>query len=313
MDDATLANIAVAIATLLLVFVTVYYNSSNIKQIKKQLRIQQRQITALLSNQEPHILVKKSHFVGNELNMSLLNIGGGTAYQIVVASNFYRVKLRRSKEEQQIIQEFFLMDRDEDLKDLFDPTENQEFLFPSGLGWENDNFLVKTAKRLGLASKFLKVHPKASVALVKCQDDGEAILKPGEVTKIFRANPVFFVTDREERDFYGVNKIHQCFDFEKLRSFCQQNKTRYIAVRFSIHSKDAVQNTFFHQEIREFIVDLEEDATLQDAYVKERDLAIKMITFSSRDSDKMCMSLHFYTHSKQNRMIPAEIFDDEIA
>ncbi|WP_243668627.1 hypothetical protein [Methanoculleus chikugoensis] len=89
MDDATLANIAVAIATLLLVFVTVYYNSSNIKQIKKQLRIQQRQITALLSNQEPHILVKKSHFVGNELNMSLLNIGGGgTAYQIVVASNF---------------------------------------------------------------------------------------------------------------------------------------------------------------------------------------------------------------------------------
>lgn len=98
-----------------------------------------------------------------------------------------------------------------------------------------------------------------------------------------------------------------------MRSFCQQNKTRYIAVRFSIHSKDAVQNTFFHQEIREFIVDLEEDATLQDAYVKERDLAIKMITFSSRDSDKMCMSLHFYTHSKQNRMIPAEIFDDEIA
>ncbi|WP_243668625.1 hypothetical protein [Methanoculleus chikugoensis] len=64
----------------------------------------------------------------------------------------------------------------------------------SGLGgWENDNFLVKTAKRLGLASKFLKVHPKASVALVKCQDDGEAILKPGEVTKIFRANPVFLL------------------------------------------------------------------------------------------------------------------------
>lgn len=96
MDISTIANLGVAVGTILLAFFTcllAVYTNRSIKSSQKQLKILEHQNRVIKNQQNPFLQVNEVKFNKNIISFKVENVGLGNAYEVGVFSYFQPVLL----------------------------------------------------------------------------------------------------------------------------------------------------------------------------------------------------------------------------
>lgn len=277
MDHISLSNIAVAIGTIFLAIVTAYYSHKNIKSSKDQLQVLQNQIQLQFSQQEPELHVTHMCFKGNRIQLVLSNLGNGQAYDIIVDSSINIMYFKLTEESKALLKS----NPPEQWKEL-NLLGHYSLDVSKRITCKRDTERIQsiTSNRWPFLNRFgifkpheyeLLTEGRACTSLINLEL-GEPILQGKTEKKVFECEPFFLLHCKVSllSEIFGVDYYHKSYSFNELKELLTQNHIRYISVRFSLVSRDKVQNPILHRNITSFVIDFEDDNSLEEAHSRER-------------------------------------------
>ena len=232
MDIDTIANLGVAVGTILLAlftFLLAIYTSKIIKSSEKQLRILKHQNRVIKSQQNPFLQVNEVKFNKNTVSFKVENVGFGNAYEIGIYSYFQPVLLEDIGYS--------------NLKDLFKiPAEYKEVLKKSP---ESKYDLLNNLFNEGKLKEYYPnlIFNYNSVQLVDINGSGNyKILDNGYVTFLESKYPNFIIRPNEDEiELECEPKYCVCyFDTEKLASsnsyiYSLASKGKHVSRHFNLN------------------------------------------------------------------------------
>ena len=225
------SSILLAFFTLLLAYFTwKLAKTSNLQAefIKKQSDIQTKQLN-------PFLQIKNIKFIKNRIKFTIKNIGQGDAYSLGVYSNFSISKMEIEK--------------------IFKKNKKLQALAK----W---NYEPKTL--IDFKEENKKIISNGNVTFLKRDDYQNIILKPSEEIH-FDVEPNYWIS------YYPENKIvfgkthGRQINITDLMEIFKKNDILFINIEFSIVYKNALREIVEHLPLANFIFDIKNHKTLQDA------------------------------------------------
>ena len=242
-DLAPVAESLVAIGTLVLAYLA--YGS--LRENRKQLSLISSQTAIARSRLQPYLLVKEPKFDGNQLKLSIENLGLGYATWLAIQASFYLVEERSYADPVAVTPISRAQVRERQSRGLtawgrFQPIEKS-------LSYANHR----------------NVLPVSMVTFFVNKEANDSLLRPRE-SGVFSVEPFFgFEIDRGTE-----NQSWQGLAFGDFREFLDGNVVRFVGLDFHVVCKDAVDKDVPSERICRFVMDLRKHQTLEDAFLEKR-------------------------------------------
>ena len=266
-DLAAIATIGVAIATGVLAgatFLLARAASKTLEEEKQQLRMLTYQARAVRSQMDPLLKLHSWSFKKNKLSVEVENLGPGRAFWLVVRSWFNPTSMiTRADENGPPLS-------DEEIKSLIAKGVKKVLVRPTGM--------LHGKKKLDFEGRAVETAATANT-LYNDKLGGESILDPGN-PQVMEVEPGFAIKPAKER-FISGSWAFNPLDFDHAKDFLRSNGAKFAVLGFDIACKNSVGDTVHGESFGHLVVDLYDDATLED--VQKRAFEHALFTLGERD------------------------------
>jgi hypothetical protein len=276
-----LANLAVAIGTIILAVVTYKV----LTESRKQLSVLTAQTVISRSQVDPYLLVRSFNFKGDKLVVDVENIGKGHATWLSVRLWF------------QPCEPHYYADKHGEIP----LTQEQAAHLGKAQGWALGKY--EPSHKVLKYKNWKEAFTVQTFTFLGNESVGdEAVLLAGERQQ-FQIEPYFCIGKDKSPFTEGKG-----FKFDEFRQFLAANDLHFLAVEFQLASKDPVENNLPGVPICKFVIDLANHKTVEEAFVAK--LSFDFFPLSQREPAQkygfMPSAMYYETKSGHNAPRPWE-------
>lgn len=321
MEINIIANLGVAVGTILLAFFTAllaFYTYKIIKSSDKQLKLLKHQNRVIKSQQNPFLQVNGVKFNKNSISFKIKNVGLGNAHEIGIYSYFQPVLLQDigynnitelfniPREYMEVLKKF-PESKYELLNNLFNEGKLKEW-YPNLLFNFNPVQLVDIN-----ASENNKILDNGYVSFPESKYPN-LIIKPNEAEIELECEPKYCVCyfDTEKytsSNIYAYNlaskgkQVSRNFNLNELINILEKNKTYFVNFSFKIIYKNQYEEILEPVSLENFVFSVERHHNLEEAF--EQGLTCGEF-LSHRDIEGKLKGIPYYQYSQEKSSLNYE-------
>lgn len=317
MDIDTIANLGVAVGTILLAFFTfllAVYTNKTIKSSQKQLRILEHQNRVIKNQQNPFLQVNEVKFNKNTISFKVENVGLGIAYEVGIFSYFQPVLLEGIGYNN--LTELFKIPAEymEALKTSPESKYNLLNLFNEGKlkdWYHNLIFNYNPAQLVDIdGSKGNKILDNGYVTFPEGKYSN-LVIKPNEDELELACEPkycvCYFETEKlassKSYIYYLASKgksVSRYFNFDELIKIMEKNKICFVNLIFKLVYKNQYEEMLESVSLKNFVFSIKEHRNLEDAF-KQGFSCGEFLSHRDLEGKLRGVPYHQYSQEKSSR------------